>query len=179
MVLGVLSEGERHGYELLKDLEERGLLRWAPASKVAVYKCLARMEAEGSLTSWTQREGSAPEKRVYAITAAGENRLREMIYAAVSRHQPLRFESLAALPFLTRLEKEDAVEALENRLSYIEGQGRRLNNQVEMLEGLRDDISLEALRYESAAYTREARFLRSLIDKLGPGQKKDGYGYSR
>jgi DNA-binding PadR family transcriptional regulator len=166
MVLGLLSEGERHGYELMKDLEEKGILRLAPASKVAVYKCLARMEVEGSLTSWTEREGGAPEKRVYAITAAGASRMKDLVYEICASQEPLGFESLVALPFLKYLENEEAIDALESRLHYIEGQGRRLKNEVDMLEGLDDDIFLDILKHEEESYRQEARFLKRLIAKL-------------
>jgi DNA-binding PadR family transcriptional regulator len=171
MLLGLLMEGDRHGYELVKEMDERGMSRWAPVSKVAAYKCLARMESEGSLTSWLEREGSAPEKHVYAVTQAGEERLRDMVYALCSAREPLRFESNAALPFLQYLEKEDAIDALENRLHYIEGQGRRLKNEADMLEGLRDDIFLEVLKHEEEVYRQEVRFLKRLIALLKPAEE--------
>ena len=45
MVLGLLAEGERHGYNILWEMEERGMMRWARVSRVAVYKALSRLES--------------------------------------------------------------------------------------------------------------------------------------
>ena len=173
MVLGLLMEGRKHGYELMKEMEERGMLRRSPASKVSVYKCLARMEAEGSLTSWVEREGNAPEKRGYALTAAGEERLRDLVYSLCASREPLRFDSSAGLPFIQYLESDAAIDCLETRLKYIEGQGRRLSCEVDMLEGLRDDIFLETLKHEVAVYKEEARCLKRIVAKIKDGKNAD------
>jgi len=166
MVLGLLMEGEKHGYELVKAMEERGMLRRAPASKVAVYKTLSRMEEEGCLTSGLEREGNAPEKRVYAVTVAGEQRLQDLVYSLCASREPLRFASSVGLPFIQYLEKEAAIDCLQSRLKYIEGQGRRLSDEVDMLEGLGDDMFLEIIMHEAAAYKEEARWMKRIIAKV-------------
>lgn len=166
MVLGLLMEGEKHGYELVKAMDERGMLRWTPASKVAVYRCLSRLQGEGCLTSWVAREGSAPEKRVYALTSLGEERLRDLVYSLCASREPLRFGSCVGLPFLKYLERDAAVDALENRLQYIQGQAKRIRRERDMLQGLGDDIFWEILQHELAAYREEARWLARVIDKV-------------
>lgn len=66
ILLEVLAEQPRHGYDLIKVLEERygGFYRPSPGS---VYPTLQLLEEEGNLTSELQ-EG----KRVYTITEAGK-----------------------------------------------------------------------------------------------------------
>jgi DNA-binding PadR family transcriptional regulator len=166
MVLGLLMEGERHGYELVREMEERGMLRWTRASKVAVYKALARLEEDGCLTSWTEKLGGAPEKRVYAITAEGEERLRDLVHSLCSSQEPLRFEISVGLAFIQYLDQEETKDALERRLRYVQGQLKHLGREREIMEGLADDLSLEILRHELAAYREEARWLTRIIDKM-------------
>lgn len=69
ILLEVLAEQPRHGYDLIKVLEERygGFYRPSPGS---VYPTLQLLEEEGNLTSEMQ-EG----KRVYTITEAGKELL--------------------------------------------------------------------------------------------------------
>ncbi|ALF56277.1 PadR family transcriptional regulator [Nostoc piscinale CENA21] len=65
MLLGLLSERPQHGYELIKELENRrgGFRKLSPGS---VYPTLQMLEEGGYLTS-EQVEG----KRVYTITDSG------------------------------------------------------------------------------------------------------------
>jgi DNA-binding PadR family transcriptional regulator len=68
-ILSLLSEGPKHGYQLMKEMEERsgGLYR---ASAGSVYPTLQRLEDEGLIES-ARQDG----KRVYRITEAGRHEL--------------------------------------------------------------------------------------------------------
>jgi DNA-binding PadR family transcriptional regulator len=68
-LLSLMSDGPRHGYDLMKQLEERsgGIYR---ASAGTVYPTLQQLEDEGLVTS-ESREG----KRVYSLTEAGRAEL--------------------------------------------------------------------------------------------------------
>ena len=70
-ILSLLNDGPRHGYQLMKEMEERsgGLYR---ASAGSVYPTLQMLEDEG-LVSSSQPEG----KRVYSITEAGKHELEK------------------------------------------------------------------------------------------------------
>ncbi len=166
MVMGLLSERERHGYDLLREMEERGFLRWCPASKVAVYKVLARLEEKGYLTSWMEREGNMPEKRVYALTAEGEERLRDAVFAACSEEEPLRLDYAVCAAFLDRLSPEEAREALERRKSFLEKSARRLASQLPLLEGVASTLEYRILEHELALYRRELRWVVRLLEEL-------------
>lgn len=175
MVLGLLAEGESHGYDLLREMEERGMRRWARVSKVAVYKALARLEAEGCLTSWTEKEGNLPAKRVYAITSAGRDRLRDLVYSLCASQEPLRLDAPLGLAFIRCLEREEARDALAARIAFLETQARRLRRERDILEDLMDDIFLDILAHEQSAYRSESRWLRRIagrIDEAGPGGKR-------
>ncbi|WP_427162460.1 helix-turn-helix transcriptional regulator [Aliinostoc sp. HNIBRCY26] len=85
MLLGLLSERPQHGYELIKELENRGggFRRLSPGS---VYPTLQMLEEGGYLTS-EQVEG----KRVYTITENGRQLLRDRQQQADFRHPHDRF----------------------------------------------------------------------------------------
>ncbi len=166
VVLGLLMEGERHGYDLVREMDERGLRRWTHVSKIAVYKALARLEERGCLTSWTERPGSAPEKRVYAVTSQGEERLRDLLFSLCSSRDYLRLDICAGLAFLRHLGREDAREALEARISFLDGEARRLGREMRMMRGLHEDPWPEILKHELAAYREEARFLARILSRM-------------
>lgn len=178
MILGLLAEGERHGYELLREMEERGLLRWTRASRVSVYKNLARLEEEGCLVSWREKDGNLPERIVYGITAEGERRLKEMLYDLCSSREPLRMDYAVGAAFLERLEAGEAREALEARREFLRGQIKRLAREREMLAGLDDEVLQSIREREIGAYREELRWLDRLEASLGgrAGKRPRGAG---
>jgi DNA-binding PadR family transcriptional regulator len=171
MILGLLMEEERHGYDLVKEMGERGMLRWTGASKVAVYKSLASLEREGCLVSWVEKSGNSPERRVYTVTVQGEERLRDLVYDLCSSQEHIRFETSIGLTFITYLKEEEAREALERRLQYIEEQVRRLARERDIMEGLDGDMYTEILEHELAVYKGEARWLKLLAGKTNSIKK--------
>jgi DNA-binding PadR family transcriptional regulator len=68
-ILSLLSEGPKHGYQLMKEMKERsgGVYQ---ASAGSVYPTLQQLEDEGLIES-EQQDG----KRVYKLTAAGRKEL--------------------------------------------------------------------------------------------------------
>ena len=69
-LLKLLDDGPRHGYELIRLLEERFLGLYTPSAGT-VYPRLQRMEAEGLVTH--QAVGG---RKVYQITDLGRRELR-------------------------------------------------------------------------------------------------------
>src|SRR5262249_9302669 len=68
-LLKLLADSPRHGYELIRLLEDQFLGRYAPSAGT-IYPRLARLEAEGLVTH-SQQGG----RKVYAITPAGRDEL--------------------------------------------------------------------------------------------------------
>src|SRR5215831_13787561 len=68
-LLSLLSEGPKHGYQLMKEISERsgGIYR---ASAGSIYPTLQQLEDEGLIEA-TQENG----RRVYRLTAAGREEL--------------------------------------------------------------------------------------------------------
>lgn len=72
VILQLLNDKPRHGYEIIKELEERSSGRYSP-SPGTVYPTLTMLEEMG-LANGTAEEGG---KKVYAITDAGRAYLTE------------------------------------------------------------------------------------------------------
>jgi DNA-binding PadR family transcriptional regulator len=76
VIVRLLDEKPRHGYEIIKELEERSSGRYTPSAG-AIYPTLTMLEDLGYAVA-TPEEGG---KKVYAITDAGRAHLAE--------HRPL------------------------------------------------------------------------------------------
>jgi DNA-binding PadR family transcriptional regulator len=68
-LLKLLAEGPKHGYELIRQLENRFLGLYAPSAGT-IYPRLSRMEVEGLVS-----HKAAGGRKVYEITAAGRAEL--------------------------------------------------------------------------------------------------------
>ena len=69
-LLLLLHREPAHGYTLLEQLEEFGLGESAPS---VIYRVLRDMEARGWITSmWDEEQTQGPPRRVYRITALGD-----------------------------------------------------------------------------------------------------------
>jgi DNA-binding PadR family transcriptional regulator len=81
-LLGLLLQNPRHGYELRSAFEAvvGGEANW-DVKPAQVYTTLARLEHAGLVTVEARGKGSGPEKRIYAVTAAG----REVFRAWLAR----------------------------------------------------------------------------------------------
>ena len=73
-ILSVLRQGPAHGYEVKRDHDA-----WFPDARPLafgqVYATLTRLEKDGAVELVETRSDGGPERRVYALTPAGEARL--------------------------------------------------------------------------------------------------------
>jgi len=94
-VLGLLSRGERSGYDLNK-LAEGGVgYVWAPA-KSQIYAVLPRLVASGYASARSLRQKRRPDKQLYRLTAKGRRALRAWLEAPAE-------EPVARNPFLLKV----------------------------------------------------------------------------
>ncbi|MFN7994514.1 MAG: PadR family transcriptional regulator [Bryobacteraceae bacterium] len=72
------KKGRSYGYELASELRAYALTD-AEVEIAALYKTLRQLEKNGCVTSRWDVEGSGPARRVYSLTAWGEEHLGEWI----------------------------------------------------------------------------------------------------
>ncbi|MET9669544.1 PadR family transcriptional regulator [Streptomyces sp. NPDC006475] len=73
-IAAVLADGDRHGYALVQELAARG---FGTIRGGALYPVLGRLETDGVVEArWEPGEGG-PGRKVYRLTEAGRDRLRE------------------------------------------------------------------------------------------------------
>ena len=74
VLLLLMHEGPAHGYDLLERLKEYAISGIDPS---IIYRMLREMEEDGLVTSvWEEKESQGPPRRVYSLTASGNDALR-------------------------------------------------------------------------------------------------------
>lgn len=80
-VLGMLTRGERSGYDLLKAIEGGVGFFWTPA-KSQLYALLPKLVERGLLKARRVEQEKRPDKTLYRITPAGRRALRDGLMQA-------------------------------------------------------------------------------------------------
>ncbi|MEU9881360.1 helix-turn-helix transcriptional regulator [Streptomyces phaeochromogenes] len=117
-LLKLLDEAPRHGYEVIRLLEERFQGLYAPSAGT-VYPRLSKLEAEGLVTHTT--EGG---RKVYAITDAGRAELADRSGELVDLELEIR-ESVAELAAEIRADVRGAAGDLRREMRAAASEARR------------------------------------------------------
>ncbi|MGW6375802.1 PadR family transcriptional regulator [Rhodococcus sp. NPDC055112] len=71
-VLGLIAERPRHGFDLEKVIDERGMRQWTQIGFSSIYYLLGKLDKRGLIEEVAAVAGGPGRpRRVYAITAAG------------------------------------------------------------------------------------------------------------
>ena len=85
--MGLLSLGPMSGYQLRQLIDESIGNFWTE-SYGQIYPTLRRLAAEGMVTVKTEREKGRAERKVYTLTKAGHNRLRDWLNLPAQQQVP-------------------------------------------------------------------------------------------
>ncbi len=111
VVLGLINEEPRHGYEIEELIEKRGIREWTNIAFSSIYYVLKRLD-KANLVIWELKEanrGSA--KKVYSISKEGKIVLKENILKILSTPK-FANSILLGLANLPILSNEEAILAL-------------------------------------------------------------------
>ncbi|MER6436218.1 MULTISPECIES: helix-turn-helix transcriptional regulator [unclassified Streptomyces] len=122
-LLKLLDEAPRHGYEVIRLLEERFQGLYAPSAGT-VYPRLSKLEAEGLVTHTT--EGG---RKVYAITDAGRAELADRSGELADLELEIR-ESVAELAAEIRADVRGAAGDLRREMRAAATEARRGNGRA-------------------------------------------------
>jgi PadR family transcriptional regulator, regulatory protein AphA len=110
VVLGMLKLGKRTGYEIKSLVDVSTRFFWA-ASYGQIYPELARLE-EAGLVRGERDPSDARKRKVYELTPAGEEALREWLTSSAPLVREMRHEGALKLFFSDVLEPEEQLDQL-------------------------------------------------------------------
>src|SRR3954469_15020881 len=148
-VLASLLEGEASGYELSKRFDVSVANFWS-ATPQQLYRELERLEGNGLVRARLVEQRRRPNKRVFTLTAAGRQELREFT-AEPARPSALRDDLAVKLQAVDVGDGHAVREALEARLEQARA-------KLGLYDALRDDL---------LAGRTESEYLRG-AERIGP-----------
>ena len=128
-ILTLIAEHPRHGYEIERIIEERGMREWTEVGFSSIYYLLKKLEKRSLIESRIEQQpGRGPARKVYCITPAGKNMCRQATLEALARphhsYPPLQL-GLANLPGVSVDEALAALrqhrDRLVEQLAYLRG----------------------------------------------------------
>jgi DNA-binding PadR family transcriptional regulator len=159
VLLGMLAQQPRHGYELhkeLSNLEGLGLV-WR-VKQAQLYAILDKLESRGHISARLVTTESHPPRKEYQLTGSGHRLFEEWMLSPVEHGRELRQDFLAKFYFARLQGEETARQVLEaQRETLIKIQSRM---EAE------DDALSSSKSYEKQVYQFRMIQIQSFIDWL-------------
>jgi len=171
VILGLLSEKPRHGYELRQEVERRLYATYINLSGGSLYYNLGQLERAGYVEkAWAEQKGRYPTRQVYQITPSGKEylgaELRRLLFDTESREKV--FDPLnTALAFGHFVGNEELCEALTGQLKWAKERVIWIRAQREFWQT--QDISLNQAKiidHGLAHYQAEIDWLERFLKEL-------------
>ncbi|MBQ1073491.1 PadR family transcriptional regulator [Micromonospora sp. C31] len=118
-VLGLIIERARHGYDLERVIEQRGIRQWSDVGFSSIYYLLAKLEKRG-LVHAPEAPASARSRRVFHATAEGRQVAGRTVLALIEQPRPVRHPLLVGIANLPLLTDREYAAALRARLARVE-----------------------------------------------------------
>jgi DNA-binding PadR family transcriptional regulator len=128
LLLGLVAEMPRHGYQIDQVIEERGMRQWTQIGFSSIYFVLGKLQKLGLVAAKMPRrvKVSIKARKVYSVTRAGRRTLVAQTLAALRNVQPAYSSVLLGMINWSALEREQALDALQARDTAIEAELARL-----------------------------------------------------
>lgn len=107
LLLGLLSESPKHGYEIKKKVRDVFSL-FAGVDLKSIYYPLRVMEKRGLVQKKVQRAGRRPQRLVYLLTPKGRARFEELLTRSLLNFRRPQFTLDMSLYFLPYLDQQVA-----------------------------------------------------------------------
>ncbi|WP_454932754.1 PadR family transcriptional regulator [Actinomyces oris] len=159
VVLSLLAEQPRHGYDLDRVIEQRGYRQWTSLAFSSVYYLLKRLSERGLLEP---DEGSQGRRTVFRVTEAGRRELRQAAGERVLAPAPPSAGVLPALNAYSRLDDPALMALLAQRAEALLG---RLDELRALRAQVDEEHALAIFDYEILRQEADLAWTRSLLKK--------------
>lgn len=127
--LALVFSEPRHAYAINNIVREIDLENWARISQPSLYGALSRLEREGCVAVEREKVGAMPERKVYAITERGKERLAEELTRAVRTVEHPDDPFYLAMMFAFGLDSGELRGLLGERIERLEAVFKHLENE--------------------------------------------------
>ena len=159
VVLSLLAEQPRHGYDLDRVIEQRGYRQWTSLAFSSVYYLLKHLSERGLLEPDQSSQG---RRTVFRVTEAGRRELRQAAGERVLAPAPPSAGVLPALNAYSRLDDPELVTLLVRRAEALLG---RLDELRALRAQVDEEHALAIFDYEILRQEADLAWTRSLLKK--------------
>lgn len=165
LLLGLVAEMPRHGYELEQVIARRGMREWTTIAFSSIYFVLGKLEKLGLVTGGKPKGAKA--RKIFTLTDLGREALERSTLAALSNVQPAHASLLLGMvhwPFLSRAEalgalasRQDAIGKQVQRIEEVRIARQPLPDHIDVLF----DYTIGQLEAEAAWVGRTLDYMRT------------------
>ncbi len=165
LLLGLLKEGPKHGYDIKLKVREI-LSLFAGVELKSIYYPLRVLEKKNLVAKRLNRFGKRPQRIVYHLTSKGDGRFNELLSKSLFDFKRPQFSLDLSLYFLHYAQQGFAKKKLRARLIILRRISRSLKQMLKA-QGSKGAFSLSSiLEHNLALLDAEANFLQGLIKKI-------------
>lgn len=165
LLLGLVAEMPRHGYELEQVIAGRGMREWSQIGFSSIYFVLGRLESKGLVAS--EIPATAKSKKSFSLTPKGHETLTAETIAAFSEIRSTSSPLIMGMLHWNNLERSQALSALQQRSALVAQEIERLRAIRFEQQPLPDhvdalfDFSIQQLQAESAWISQTLAYMQT------------------
>ena len=165
VLLGLLKESPKHGYEIKKKIKEI-LSLFAGVELKSIYYPLQILEKRGLVVKRKNKQGRRPQRLVYELTPKGQSRFNELLAKSFLNFKRPRFSLDLSLYFLGYMKPEIAKRRLQARMQILDRVIKGLKQMINSLKKRRLSSLVNILEHNLQMVETESKFLAQLIGTL-------------
>jgi DNA-binding PadR family transcriptional regulator len=160
-----------HPYEMRRLLRERHKEERLLLKAGSLYHAIGWLEQESLVEAvQTSRQGKRPERTVYRIKLAGEERLLNWLQELLSTPVKEATAFAVALDHAIHLPPEGVAEQLEKRAGLLQPRIQELDYVLQLLAPKIGRVNLLEIEFEHAMCKSELAWIRQVASDLRSGQ---------
>jgi len=165
LVLGLVAEMPRHGYQLEQVIEQRGMREWTQIGFSSIYFVLSKLEKKELICS--EKPTRTKAKKIFTMTDAGHEVLVSQALAALREIRPTYSSALLGMAHWPVLERGQALEALRVRGEAVNAEMMRVEDILMDKQPLPDfvealfDYSIGQLKAETEWIARTLDYMNT------------------
>jgi len=165
LLLGLLEESPKHGYEIKIKIREI-LSLFAGVDLKSIYYPLRILEKKGLVTRRSSKPGRRPQRFIYELTAKGENHFQDLLKQSLLNFKRPQFSLDLSLYFLHYIKPTIAKRRLRARMFVLDKLTRGLRQMVKSSRNENPSSLLYILEHNLQMVETESRFLTKLVNTL-------------
>lgn len=165
ILLGLLKESPKHGYEIKKKIKDILSLS-AGVDMKSIYYPLAVLEKNGLVLRRANKQGKRPQRFIYQLTPKGESRFSQLLTQSFLNFKRPQFSLDLSLYFLKYIDPDIAKRRLRARMRILANLINDLTQLVNSIKKEESSPTVLILEHNLRMVESESDFLAHLIETL-------------